>query len=245
MCPTSVFFACSPVFLFQLVQPMTDVPVTAWWLAAIVAFASATLPGLAISALVNALLYGTPLQSGYGGISAIFHLSNLGPNIVSYPTWAVQTYSPFIFLAFVAPFLKHTSETFKRTAAHGELCHAPPAVVRVLHSIRSLDVSPVSPASHASAVRHGRPDSRHAAGTMGASPHDCVCRDGLNPCSELCPYGRARRCICDEARQADELRRHSSVRHAAFSRACGIPVSAAKRKSQVAVFYGVYFYRAP
>ncbi len=164
----ALLFACSPVFLFQLVQPMTDVPVTAWWLAAIVAassgripgavgaglaasvavltrpnlaplllpvcayawasrapgkrwhalvaFASATLPGLAISALVNALLYGSPLQSGYGGISDIFHLSNLGPNIARYPTWAVQTYSPFLFLAFVAPFLKRTSEPFKRTA---------------------------------------------------------------------------------------------------------------------------------
>ena len=29
--------ACSPVFLFQLMQPLSDVPVTAWWLASIVA----------------------------------------------------------------------------------------------------------------------------------------------------------------------------------------------------------------
>jgi hypothetical protein len=28
--------ACSPIFLFQLAQPMSDVPVTAWWTAAIV-----------------------------------------------------------------------------------------------------------------------------------------------------------------------------------------------------------------
>ncbi|MGH9146443.1 MAG: ArnT family glycosyltransferase, partial [Vicinamibacterales bacterium] len=164
----ALLFACSPVFLFQLVQPMTDVPVTAWWLAAIVAassgritgavgaglaasvailtrpnlavllvpvcayawasrtpgkrwhalvaFTTAILPGLAMSAIVNALLYGTPLRSGYGGMSDIFHLSNLVPNIVRYPTWAVQTYSPFIFLGFVAPFLTHTSEAFRRTA---------------------------------------------------------------------------------------------------------------------------------
>lgn len=31
----SVLFASSPIFLFQLVQPMSDVPVTAWWLASI------------------------------------------------------------------------------------------------------------------------------------------------------------------------------------------------------------------
>ncbi len=147
---------------------MTDVPVTAWWLAAIVAassgriagavgaglaasvalltrpnlallllpvcgyacasrapgkrwhalvaFTAAILPGLAISAVLNALLYGTPLRSGYGSMSDIFHLSNLVPNVVRYPTWAVQTYSPFIFLGLVAPFLTHTSEVFKRTA---------------------------------------------------------------------------------------------------------------------------------
>jgi hypothetical protein len=32
----SVLAACSPIFLYQVVQPMTDVPVTAWWLLALV-----------------------------------------------------------------------------------------------------------------------------------------------------------------------------------------------------------------
>jgi hypothetical protein len=31
----AALLACSPIFLYQLVQPMSDVPVTAWWLAAI------------------------------------------------------------------------------------------------------------------------------------------------------------------------------------------------------------------
>ena len=39
--------------------------------------------------------------------SDIFHFSNVGPNIERYPTWAVQIYSPFLFLALIAPFLKH------------------------------------------------------------------------------------------------------------------------------------------
>jgi hypothetical protein len=33
----AVLVACSPVFLFQLMQPMSDVPTTAWWLLAVVA----------------------------------------------------------------------------------------------------------------------------------------------------------------------------------------------------------------
>jgi hypothetical protein len=32
----AVLVACSPIFLYQIVQPMTDVPAAAWWLAAVV-----------------------------------------------------------------------------------------------------------------------------------------------------------------------------------------------------------------
>jgi Dolichyl-phosphate-mannose-protein mannosyltransferase len=164
----ALLFACSPVFLFQLVQPMTDVPVTTWWLAAIVAassgrvsgaagaglaaslalltrpnlallllpvfvyayastearkrwktivaFAAAILPGLAIIAIANTALFGTPLRSGYGSLPEIFHVSNMLPNLTRYPVWATQTYSPFIFLGFAGVLLGPTSGVFKRTA---------------------------------------------------------------------------------------------------------------------------------
>jgi len=42
----AVLLAASPVFLYQLLQPMSDVPVTAWWLASILAVAHGR-PGLA------------------------------------------------------------------------------------------------------------------------------------------------------------------------------------------------------
>jgi hypothetical protein len=41
----AVLLAASPVFLFQLFQPMSDVPVTAWWLGALLAVAGCR-PGL-------------------------------------------------------------------------------------------------------------------------------------------------------------------------------------------------------
>ena len=34
-CLVALIAACNPTFLFQIVQPMSDVPVTAWWLAAV------------------------------------------------------------------------------------------------------------------------------------------------------------------------------------------------------------------
>jgi hypothetical protein len=164
----ALLFACSPVFLFQLVQPMTDVPVTMWWLAAmwaasfgrvpgavgagvassialvtrpnlallllpvsayvwmsagfktrwktVSAFVLGVLPGLAVIAFVNDMLFGSPLRSGYGGLSEIFQFANMLPNLSRYPTWAVQTYSPFLFLAFLAPLLGPPSGVFKRAA---------------------------------------------------------------------------------------------------------------------------------
>jgi hypothetical protein len=148
----------SPVFLFHLVWPMSDVPVTAWWLAAIVAalggspfsaivsglaaamailtrpnlfplaalvivlilerhgrgrtgilraaaFAVAALPGAIGVALVNNHLYGSPLASGYGTFETIYAGRYFVTNIVQYPKWLLQTQTPFILLAFAAPFL--------------------------------------------------------------------------------------------------------------------------------------------
>ena len=148
----------SPVFLFHLVWPMSDVPVTAWWLAAIVAalggstlsaivsglaaamailtrpnlfplaalvlaltlerqgwgragilrataFAVAALPGPIAVALVNNHLYGSPFASGYGTFETIYAGRHFVTNIVQYPMWLVQTQTPFILLAFAAPFL--------------------------------------------------------------------------------------------------------------------------------------------
>jgi hypothetical protein len=34
--PAAVLVACSPIFLYQIVQPMTDVPAALWWLAVVV-----------------------------------------------------------------------------------------------------------------------------------------------------------------------------------------------------------------
>ena len=148
----------SPIFLSRLVWPMSDVPATAWWLAAIVlalgpstgraalagaagaaailtrpnlfplaalvailvlmrsgltragfvratAFLAAMLPGAIAVAVFNNHLYGSPLASGYGTIDTIYAGRHFFTNLVQYPTWLVQTQTPFILLAVAAPFL--------------------------------------------------------------------------------------------------------------------------------------------
>ena len=58
----AVLFAASPVFLYQLVQPMSDVPVTAWWLLSLWG-ASA----------------GRPFMAGAGAAAALLTRPNLAP----------------------------------------------------------------------------------------------------------------------------------------------------------------------
>jgi hypothetical protein len=60
-----VLLASSPVFLYQLVQPMSDVPVTAWWLLACWGAAD-----------------GRPFVAGVGGAAAVLTRPNLAPVVV-------------------------------------------------------------------------------------------------------------------------------------------------------------------
>ena len=158
----AVMLAASPSFLYQLVQPMSDVPAAAWWtlalvlamrnsgpaalgagmaasaailtrpnlvpLAAVIAayfagglarrggdrrraaiqlacFAAAAVPGCVAVAAVNEALYGSPFSSGYEPFDSLYALNHLGQNLDRYPRWLVQTQSPFIGLALVAPWI--------------------------------------------------------------------------------------------------------------------------------------------
>jgi hypothetical protein len=150
----AILLAVSPIFLFQLVVPMSDVPVTAWWLLAltlistatparafgsglatsaalltrpnlfplavpllvflavsspkprwhnVVAFATGVVPGCLAIAAINAVLYGSPLDSGYGSLSSIFALDGLAANLAHYPRWLLESQTPFVCLAVAAP----------------------------------------------------------------------------------------------------------------------------------------------
>jgi len=157
-----VLLASSPVFLFQLVQPISDVPVTAWWALALalllsgsrtaslgagvaVGLAILTRPNLVFIAIVpgcwllwnavragrwtgldaqrvwlfaagvvplciglgvmNTVLYGSPLASGYGDYQSFYSLDNVAPNVARYSRWLVEAQTPLVLLALFAPFL--------------------------------------------------------------------------------------------------------------------------------------------
>ena len=151
--------ACSPAFLFQLFQPMSDVPAAALWLLAVAMgtgawrhgpvaaglvvsgailvrpnllqlgivigvalalrperswrergsaaarYAAACAPGCLAVALVQQAFYGSPLQSGYGSLEALFSWTHVVPNAQRYAGWMWQTHTPLWLLALLAPLL--------------------------------------------------------------------------------------------------------------------------------------------
>jgi len=148
----AILLATSPIFLFQLFAPMSDVPVSAWWLAAValatsaapwraflsgfaaslavltrpnlvplagvvgliaaagqvrpktfLAFAAGIVPGCVAVAIINRVLYGSSIVSGYGSLETLFKWSHIPTNLHRYPAWLVEVQSPLIFLAVAAP----------------------------------------------------------------------------------------------------------------------------------------------
>jgi len=151
--------AASPIALYQLVQPMSDVPAAALWMAAVAAatgtqrlggwwsgaaagaaiivrpnlvvlalplaafvvwrperptgrrlrdggaFGTGVAIGCAAVAVIQQVLYGSVLRSGYGPLAALFDLAHIMPNATRYATWLTETQTPVWLLAAAAPVL--------------------------------------------------------------------------------------------------------------------------------------------
>lgn len=85
----------------------------------VVGYAAGVVPATLLVAALNTYWHGSPLSSGYGPAGHLFSWSNVGPNLARYPRWLVESQSPFILLAGLAPFLLR-----RRAAAAGLLAWA-------------------------------------------------------------------------------------------------------------------------
>jgi len=61
-----------------------------------------TVPGCLIVAWTNNGLYGSPLASGYGSLSSLFSMANVGTNLARYGTWLVESQTPLAVLGIAA-----------------------------------------------------------------------------------------------------------------------------------------------
>jgi hypothetical protein len=67
------------------------------------AFVIPTVPVAAAFALWQASTYGSTSESGYGGISSLFSVSHVLPNLGRYPAWLIDTHSPLVLVSLAAP----------------------------------------------------------------------------------------------------------------------------------------------
>ena len=69
---------------------------------AVLPMIAGTLPGCLFIAWINNRLYGSPLASGYGSLSALFSLSHVPINLERYGVWLVQSQTPLAIVGVAA-----------------------------------------------------------------------------------------------------------------------------------------------
>ena len=214
---TALLMASSPVFVYHLVVPMSDVPAATFWTASMllalrnsakawtaaglmaalatlvrpntvvlaltpgallawdvlhdraarpesvrkaIGFMAGLAPGVVAVAMVNDLLYGSPLLSGYGQLSHLFAWDYGWVNARRFSLWFVQSETVVIVLAVIAPFIVWREPVRRRSVI---VAVATTALVvhqlSVLPAIRKLDVSTLSSARDPVSSRMLRRDS--------------------------------------------------------------------------------------
>jgi dolichyl-phosphate-mannose-protein mannosyltransferase len=71
-------------------------------------FAGAGAAGCAAIGVFNAVLYGSPLTSGYGPLDQFFDREHLGPNLTRYTRWMFELHTPVLLLAALAPLARRS-----------------------------------------------------------------------------------------------------------------------------------------
>ncbi len=72
-------------------------------------FAVTAAAGPLAVALINAHLYGSPLESGYGRLDDIYAIEHMVPNLRRYLPWLVTSQSPLVLVAIMAPLMLGTA----------------------------------------------------------------------------------------------------------------------------------------
>lgn len=91
--PNLVLLGLAPVFAWQEKRET------------LIRYAIGIVPGLLAIMVINTLLYGGPLSSGYGSLFEPYSWSSVPLNVRNYIVWMIETQTPFILLALVPLFV--------------------------------------------------------------------------------------------------------------------------------------------
>ena len=75
-------------------------------------FALGVVPAAGFIAVLYTYWYGSPLNSGYGSLAALYSATNIAPNLSRYSRWLLESQTPIVLAAVIAPILLR-----RRTAA--------------------------------------------------------------------------------------------------------------------------------
>ena len=83
-----------------------------------------TIPGCLFIAWINNALYGSPLASGYGSLSALFSLSHIPTNLERYGSWLLVSQTPLAVAGIAALFVplesrsgRHANSSARRVSS--------------------------------------------------------------------------------------------------------------------------------
>lgn len=84
----------------------------------VASFLLGLVPGCVLIGWTNWSWFGAPWRSGYGRFEDLYSLGNASVNFLRYPQWIIDTQTPFVLLAFLAPFVWKSRMPSRR-------CHSP------------------------------------------------------------------------------------------------------------------------
>jgi len=88
------------------------------------AFLAGLVPIAVLVPLLNTLVYGAPLSSGYGDASALFSSRHIATNAANYGRWLLETMSPLAVAALATPWLVRRESPERRRIARDLLLTA-------------------------------------------------------------------------------------------------------------------------
>src|SRR5205085_11917775 len=85
-------------------------------------FACGAAAGGVVAAAINRSLYGSAWRFGYGELETLYAWADVLPNLDRYPRWLIESETPFMCLAVLAPWLArrppHTADCPPMDAAY-------------------------------------------------------------------------------------------------------------------------------
>lgn len=89
------------VGLWTIIRDVRRSEATWWRVDRAAMFALGAAPGAVAIMIFNAMLYGSPLRSGYGTLQDVLHLSNIPINVAHYFQWLVESQSGLVVIGLI------------------------------------------------------------------------------------------------------------------------------------------------